>query len=75
MPNVTDEVVWKGQPPAACGMCHAPFLTEFFDAQTVYAMWAYMCRECHTKEGIGIGRGIGRRFSLQPDGVWLKTLG
>jgi hypothetical protein len=27
--------------------------------------WAYMCEECHTNEGVGLGLGKGQKFSKQ----------
>jgi hypothetical protein len=41
-----------------------------YDGKTIYGSWAFMCQECFTKYGVGLGTGRGRRLVLK-DGVSL----
>jgi hypothetical protein len=37
--------------------------------------WANMCMRCYKRYGLGLGTGMGQRYTRQADGRWLKTGG
>lgn len=48
---------------------------EFVDGRLRVGPWANMCMTCHKTHGVGLGTGLGQRFTRQADGRWLKTGG
>lgn len=42
---------------AVCDVCR--IRTAVFDGKTVYGPWAFMCKPCHKKVGVGLGLGKG----------------
>lgn len=47
----------------ACDFCKKKQST-FVDGKTVHGVWAYMCKNCFSVYGIGLGQGKGQMFKL-----------
>ena len=39
-----------------------PNVPAFFDGKTTHGEWAFMCVECFTHFGLGLGLGVGQRL-------------
>jgi hypothetical protein len=67
---------WLSEPPVACDLCHKSITGTFVDGATrPTGIWGFMCPSCFATDGYGLGTGVGQKYELQPDGVWLKTGG
>jgi hypothetical protein len=62
---------FAGKAPDKCDVCHKELNKRFVDGRTIRGYWAYMCSECHTNVGIGLGIGKGQVFVLTTKG-WIK---
>lgn len=59
---------WLQKPPVRCDVCNRPFTEEdkyFFDAKTRQGPWACMCSRCFNLQGIGLGVGMGQKYSFK----------
>jgi len=75
--NSGEPVQWLSPAPIKCDCCSASIKGEFVDGKTKIGLWACMCMNCYLL-GPGIaklGLGLGQRYVLQADGVWLKMEG
>jgi hypothetical protein len=53
---------WIGPIPN-CDFCQTSgTVGGFIDGKTNQGPWAHMCRPCHAKHGLGIGRGVGQEY-------------
>lgn len=57
-----EELIWTGEPPQRCDICHAVLEDEFYDSKTRRGPWAYMCFDCWLLYGIGLGAGKGQLY-------------
>jgi len=39
--------------------------TASYDGQTIFGAWAYMCKECFNRYGVGLGVGYGQKLILK----------
>lgn len=60
--NKESKSYWQGAIPQACQICNTPLTTQFVDGATVFGSWAYMCKECHSDNGYGLGTGRGQLY-------------
>ena len=65
---------WIGNVPEKCQMCGDKVIDRFIDGATKLGPWAIMCKECHKRNGRGIGVGKGQRYQLM-QGQWRKVKG
>jgi len=49
-----------------CDICKDGTKAEY-DAKTVFGVWAYLCRKCFSKYGIGLGIGKGQKLVRRED--------
>lgn len=60
---------WRGTTPVQCDVCHRRFDlsrdTTFYDFKTRAGPWAIGCTSCFTKEGDGLGVGLGQKYNLR----------
>ncbi len=64
--------------PSKCDLCGQSLgaMKYFIDGKLSNDnAWANMCEKCFTKQGAGIGWGVGQLFMRQPDGKWLLVGG
>ena len=47
-----------------CDLCENALrqFDTFYDGNTVYKRWAWICKECWQYYGMGIGTGLGQEF-------------
>ena len=74
---------WQGVNPTHCQTCANEIKHQFIDGKTTIAFggrWAIMCVPCHSKWGIGLGRGRGQKYrreahrpGLRPNDVFVKV--
>lgn len=50
---------------AGCQICHSDFTEHVIDGRTKNGPWAYMCEDCHTEIGCGLGTGKGQKYSVE----------
>ena len=55
---------WMGTVPKSCDLCNKPLKQQFVDGKTQRGPWALMCGVCHSRNGYGIGTGLGQRYDL-----------
>lgn len=53
---------YRGHRLPNCDICHARACV--YDGKTKHGPWAYMCEPCYTKNGMGLGLGLGQRLVL-----------
>lgn len=74
--NLLGSAEYHPAPPEHCDVCEHQIHTRFFvDGHMGGGMWSNMCANCFTREGQGIGWGIGQLFWKQPDGSWRMIAG
>lgn len=56
LPNCDMHINMSGQPPTKAA----------YDGKTIMGPWAYMCDNCFSSYGVGLGTGRGQRLIL-PD--------
>lgn len=58
--------------PTTCDICNRDVTTglpkadrnQIIDGRTHHGHWAWMCRPCHKRIGVGFGLGRGQRFDI-----------
>jgi hypothetical protein len=67
---------WVGPAPKECDICEEPLVRVFYDIATLAGPWACLCTGCVGVYSRGtLGTGLGQKYELQANGVWLKTGG
>ena len=56
---------WISAKPAVCDICRKPLKQQFVDGKIQGGPWAIMCAVCHSRNGYGIGTGLGQRYDLE----------
>ena len=64
-------------PPSECNLCHSNITDEFSDAALPFRrnVWANVCPDCASSEGVQYGMGRGQRYRLKDDGLFHKVEG
>lgn len=57
--------MFTGDPPKHCQLCGIALEEQFVDGRLARGQWAYMCKQCHTLHGVGLGLGKGQLFSKE----------
>lgn len=67
---------WLSPHPKKCDICEGAISKYFIDGRTFMGPWAFMCRNCHTSNGCGLGVGNGQLYKLdEDDGVYYLIKG
>lgn len=57
---------WIGETPAKCNLCKSAITDTFIDGRLRGGLsWAFMCTECHSKYGVGLGIGNGQQYDVK----------
>ncbi len=56
---------WLGYLPKDCEICGDEIRVAFVDGKTIAGQWAKMCTECHSVFGVGLGTGLGQKYSMK----------
>lgn len=65
---------WLSPVPAGCQITGDSFDGVMYDAKTPHG-WALISQACFEWLGCRTGTGLGQKYELQADGLWLKTEG
>ena len=57
----------EASPPEVCDLCSQPLPDVAYDARTAYGPWGWLCPDCFTRAGVGLGLGKGQRYQRQPN--------
>jgi hypothetical protein len=62
------EKYWSGSKPVQCQIpgCGTKLHGEFVDGKTTHGPWGLMCPRCHRLYGMGLGKGKGQKYRLDP---------
>ncbi len=63
--KIAEKKTWSGSTPEKCDICGTWFEKVFFDAKTRGGQWGLLCSTCCQEHGIGIGTGLGQKYSLE----------
>ena len=63
-------------PPKDCNICKAPITDTFYDAaiRGTGGAWANVCPDCFIKRGMGLGMGLGQKYTKKEDGQFWKEV-
>lgn len=81
--------VWMSEPPKHCEVCSRAIKAAFVDGATQacnpgFGRWVIMCLACHSRHGVGLGKGCGQQYERQIASsdeskfcrhVWVKVQG
>lgn len=59
---------WLQKPPVRCDVCSRGFTEKdqhFFDAKTKQGPWGLLCQQCWNLHGVGLGVGLGQKYSFK----------
>ena len=60
-----EKTTWYG--PSTCDFCGRNCQKTLYDGKTKSGTWATMCRTCFIENGMGLGYGVGQKYTLNPE--------
>jgi len=58
--QISQQIIDKG-----CDLCKQPYKEHVYDARSRYGWWANMCTKCFEDKGVGLGLGMGQKYSVE----------